>query len=440
MNKFLLKNIDDAYNFIVKNSEIYDDIRHISKKMYDNVKWFYPIEDYKRGFLTKDMLNIFEIKYFDKTIINNNENPSYENNFSLKLKLKGNVVKEYFMSKNAEQSGVKLLDEKSLYYKENNELFKKFYVCFNKANNINNDKIFYLNNTFSNLSMFLYIPKNVTLDKPIFLDFEFDDDPRTAILSTLFIYMDECSECSIIKRIDGTNCTNEALFSESVIIDLQKDSKLNYFNLQQNTTCHILLQNSFCFLDDNSVLTQSEYIDKVFSSRIDDNVILKGNKAKHYRKSFAYLESFNKLNINSKHIHQNKNTENNVDYKTISCDNSHSVIQSLVDINKIAENTNSELNIKSIVLSKDASVSNIPKLNVSNKNVKSSHSSTISRISDDEIFYLNSRGLNEKEIKNMIIQSYVNDLILNDLLSCEKELLRNLIDGFSINFDYELDL
>lgn len=83
----------------------------------------------------------------------------------------------------------------------------------------------------------------------------------------------------------------------------------------------------------------------------------------------------------------------------------------IVNISEEADNCEAVLSSKALLLNPDAQVITLPALFVKNNNSKAMHSSTISKINNDNLFYLNSRGINDKESEQLIVKGFVNDLL-----------------------------
>jgi len=83
-------------------------------------------------------------------------------------------------------------------------------------------------------------------------------------------------------------------------------------------------------------------------------------------------------------------------------------VRGLVKIFKQAQNTDSFLSIAILLLDKKSSAVAVPELEIEANRVKASHSASVGKIDEEQLFYLKSRGISEKESKNIIIKGFIN--------------------------------
>lgn len=85
-------------------------------------------------------------------------------------------------------------------------------------------------------------------------------------------------------------------------------------------------------------------------------------------------------------------------------------VKGLVKIAKQAQETDSFLSMKILLLDKNSSAVAEPELEIEANRVKASHSASVGKIDEEQLFYLKSRGIEEKEAKNIIVEGFINDL------------------------------
>jgi len=99
--------------------------------------------------------------------------------------------------------------------------------------------------------------------------------------------------------------------------------------------------------------------------------------------------------------------------KSILDDESHSIFQGMIEVPKIAQKTEASQLSKNLLLSSKAKVDTSPQLKIIADDVKCNHGATISQLSNEEIFYLQSRGINTKQANELLINAFCNDIIKN---------------------------
>ena len=88
--------------------------------------------------------------------------------------------------------------------------------------------------------------------------------------------------------------------------------------------------------------------------------------------------------------------------------------QSLIDVKKGVKNTIAEQDCRAILLSKDSCMNVKPEMKIFNDNVVCKHGATIGSLDSNQIFYMLTRGLNEEEVINFLIKSFIDSYIPND--------------------------
>ena len=99
--------------------------------------------------------------------------------------------------------------------------------------------------------------------------------------------------------------------------------------------------------------------------------------------------------------------------KSILDDESHSIFQGMIEVPKIAQKTEASQLSKNLLLSSKAKVDTSPQLKIIADDVKCNHGATISQLSNEEVFYLQSRGINTKQANELLINAFCNDIIKN---------------------------
>jgi Fe-S cluster assembly protein SufD len=117
----------------------------------------------------------------------------------------------------------------------------------------------------------------------------------------------------------------------------------------------------------------------------------------------------NKTNIN----HLNHSCSSNQIYKGILTDNAKASYLSTTFVDKQAQKTDGYQLSKCVLLSDDAYFHSKPELKIFADDVKCSHGSTIGPFDNEEIFYLRTRGLSQKDAKSLLIKAFCHDLINN---------------------------
>lgn len=157
------------------------------------------------------------------------------------------------------------------------------------------------------------------------------------------------------------------------------------------------------------------------NQNLNIKISLQGEKAKSNIKCAYLSNKNNKLNINIQVMHEYKNTTSNQQIKGISTDES---IVSLIAGIEIPKNTNGcegYQNHRGILLSDKAKIMATPQLEIWSEDVVCSHGSAVGPLPEDEVFYLESRGLKKTEAEKILLSSFFNDIVPDEMQPYIKE-------------------
>ena len=152
----------------------------------------------------------------------------------------------------------------------------------------------------------------------------------------------------------------------------------------------------------------------VLNQNLNIKILLKGEKAKSNIKCVYLSNNNNKLNINIQVEHEYKNTTSNQQIKGLSTDES---IVSLTAGIKIPKNTNGcdgYQNHRGVLLSDKAKIVATPQLEIWSDDVVCSHGSAVGPLPEEEIYYLETRGIKKKNAEKLLLSSFFNDIVPNE--------------------------
>ena len=130
-----------------------------------------------------------------------------------------------------------------------------------------------------------------------------------------------------------------------------------------------------------------------------------------------------KFDLHTEVVHDAPNTFSRTLIKGVLDGEAAADYEGLVTINKGAKNADADLNEHAILLSSKARANAIPRLEVLENDVKAGHGATVGRVSDEEIFYLETRGLPKEEAKKLIVRGFL-DAFVEEFPKSEAESIR----------------
>lgn len=314
------------------------------------------------------------------------------------------VESEVFYHKLKDNNGVIFLSTDEA-LKEYPELFKKY---FNNLVKYDENKFTALNGCMWSGGSFIYIPKGVKLDRPLQSYFRINEVTMGQFERTIII-VDDDAELSYIEGCTALSHSENSLHAGVVEIYVGKNAKCKYSTIQNWSTDVYNLVTKRAIVDDYGLM---EWLDGNIGSGVTmkyPSSILKGDYAKGNSVSIAFAKEGQVLDAGAKMIHIGKNTSSNIISKSIAKDGGEADYRGLVKICESAINSKTSVKCDTILLD-DKSVSDtIPTNILLNDSSYLEHEATVSKISEDKLFYLMSKGLSEDAAKDLIILGFISD-------------------------------
>lgn len=284
------------------------------------------------------------------------------------------------------------------------ELFKKY---FNNLVKYDENKYTALNGAVWSGGTFIYIPKNTKLDRPLQSYFRINSKNMGQFERTLII-VDDDSELHYIEGCTAPTYTEDALHAAVVEIYVGKNAKCRYTTIQNWSSDVYNLVTKRAIVDEHGLM---EWIDGNVGSKTNMKYpccVLAGEYARGNCITVAAAGNGQIQDTGAKMIHLAPHTKSNIISKSIASNGGNATYRGTVRISKKAINSVSNVKCDTIILDKDSKSDTIPTNIVENSSSYLEHEATVSRIEEDKLFYLMSRGISEDAAKELIILGFVN--------------------------------
>ena len=275
----------------------------------------------------------------------------------------------------------------------------------------NNNPLVYLNNAFACNGFELEVKENSKVKKPLVIYNYFTNQlPSTFINIQHKLVLNSNSE--LIVFINNIFQSNSKFFCNNVTnVELKDGAILKNYSTHENNKSSSLFNFYNVDLGYSSNFEYFNYINNTSSCRDEININLNGENA---FASLANLQNLKqKYNHESKWVinHNKENTKSSQFLKTALHDSSHSVFQGKIYVNSIAQKTDGYQLSRALLLSDLAKFTAKPELEIYADDVKCSHGSSSGSIDEDSLFYLRSRGIDEKDAKKMMIEGFLAEAV-----------------------------
>ena len=202
-----------------------------------------------------------------------------------------------------------------------------------------------------------------------------------------------------------------------------KDSKINFnINLRENSKLDFINLQKFSITTDNEIKREAKleknssfnlfdlnFGGKLTNSNVNANLDGENSRFEHFAVFIGNKEQKFDFSVNA--FHNAPYTYSNMLTKGALNDKSKSFYKGLIKINKNASNSNGYQKHDAILLNENAESNSIPKLEIDNNEVRCTHGSSVSQIDEDKMFYVMSRGLDEKEAKITLVKGFLQEII-----------------------------
>ena len=307
------------------------------------------------------------------------------------------------MNKELEEKNIIFVDTDTA-LKKYPDLFKKY---FNKLVKYNENKFTALNSAVWSGGTFIYIPPNTHLDRPLQSYFRINSKNMGQFERTLII-VDDNSSLHYIEGCTAPTYTEDSLHAAVVEIFVGKNSTCRYTTIQNWSTDVYNLVTKRAIVEENGLM---EWIDGNVGSKTNMKYpccILKGDGSRGSCITVAAAGLGQIQDSGAKMIHLGKNTKSNIVSKSIASGGGNATYRGEVRISKNAVNSRASVKCDTLILDDVSKSDTIPTNIVNNNSSFLEHEATVSRIGEDKLFYLMSRGISEDVAKELIIMGFVN--------------------------------
>ena len=283
------------------------------------------------------------------------------------------------------------------------ELFKKY---FNNLVKFDENKFSALNSAVWSGGSFIYIPPHTKIDRPLQSYFRINSKNMGQFERTIII-VDDDSTLNYMEGCTAPINSEDSLHAAVVEIYVGKNSKCRYTTIQNWSNNVYNLVTKRAIVEENGLM---EWIDGNIGSKINMKYpccILNGDYSKGNCISIAISKDNQVQDAGAKMIHLGHNTVSNVISKSIALKGGNSTYRGLVNINKKAINSISNVKCDTIILDEDSKSDTLPTNIVSNNNSVLNHEATVTKISKEKLFYLMSRGISEEKAKELLIIGFL---------------------------------
>ena len=257
---------------------------------------------------------------------------------------------------------------------------------------------------------FVYVPPGVTVDVPLQAYFRINSENMGQFERTLII-VDEGAQVHYVEGCTAPTYSSESLHSAVVEIICKPGSRVRY------TTIQNWADNVYNLVTKRAVAHKEatmEWVDGNLGSKLTmkyPSVYMLGEGAHAEILSIAFAGVGQHQDAGGKVVHGAPHTSSIVTSKSISKDGGRSSYRGLVKVANGAKGARSKVVCDALILDKTSRSDTYPVMEIDESDVSIAHEASVSRIQEEQLFYLMSRGLSETEASTMIVNGFIEPLV-----------------------------
>jgi Fe-S cluster assembly protein SufB len=287
--------------------------------------------------------------------------------------------------------------------REHPEIVRKW---FGKIIPPNDNKFAALNSSVWSGGSFIYVPPGVKVDMPLQAYFRINAENMGQFERTLII-ADEGAQVHYVEGCSAPVYSTDSLHSAVVELVALPGSRITYTTIQNwsNNVYNLVTKRARAEAE-----AHVEWIDGNIGSRLTmkyPSVYLMGPKASGEVLSVAYAGAGQLQDTGAKMIHFAPETTSTIISKSISKDGGNATYRGKVHVDPGARHAKSFVRCDALILDEQSSSDTKPYIEVAERDASIGHEATVSKIGDDQLFYLMSRGLSETQAMGMIVNGFI---------------------------------
>lgn len=311
------------------------------------------------------------------------------------------------LKENLRSQGV-IFEDMDVAVKKYPELVKKHFM--NKCVSPNLHKFAALHGAVWSGGTFIYIPKNVKLDLPLQAYFRMNFEGAGQFEHTLII-LEEGAQAHYIEGCSAPLYNSSSIHVGCVEIFVERDARMRYSSVENWSKNVYNLNTKRAIVKENAVM---EWVSGNLGSGVTmlypaTVLIGEGSKANHI--SIAYAGKGQNQDTGSKVYHLAPNTKSTIKAKSLSKDGGISSYRGLVKIPGGSVNSSCSVTCDALMFDNISESNTYPVMVVEEDEVDVVHEARIGRISEEQLFYLMSRGLEEEEALQIIVVGFIEPLL-----------------------------
>ncbi len=253
---------------------------------------------------------------------------------------------------------------------------------------------------------FVYVPEDVTVDMPVQAYFRMNSEGMGQFEHTLII-AEQGAEVHYIEGCSAPKYSSFNLHSGGVEVFVKEGAHVQYSTVQNWSKSTYNLNTKRAIAEKDATM---EWVSGSMGSKatmLYPSTILKGPGATDNHITIAFAGEGQNIDTGAKVYHNAPNTKSTIESKSISKDGGRTNYRGLVHISDGARNSSTAVECDALMFDNESTSDTMPYMEIQESKVDVAHEATVGKIGDEDIFYLQSRGLDDDDAKQMIVSGFI---------------------------------
>jgi len=291
--------------------------------------------------------------------------------------------------------------------KQHEDLFREYFATVVPPTD---NKFAALNSAVWSGGSFIYVPPGVKLDIPLQAYFRINAESMGQFERTMII-IDEGASIHYIEGCTAPIYDKDSLHSGVIEIIVKKNARCRYSTIQNWSTNVYNLVTQRALAYEGATM---EWVDSNLGSKITMKypaVIMLGEGAHGEILSVAFAGKGQHQDAGAKVVHAAPNTSSKIVSKSISKNGGRSSYRGLLKVTRGAHGSKSQVVCDALILDPESRSDTYPYIEIAEDDVEVGHEASVSKIGEEQLFYLMSRGISEEEATGMIVGGFIEPLV-----------------------------
>ncbi|HKL29364.1 MAG TPA: Fe-S cluster assembly protein SufB [Natrialbaceae archaeon] len=253
---------------------------------------------------------------------------------------------------------------------------------------------------------FVYVPEGVTVEMPVQAYFRMNSEGMGQFEHTLII-AEPNSEVHYIEGCSAPQYASHNLHSGGVEVFVKEGAHVQYSTVQNWSKNTYNLNTKRAIVEKDGTM---EWVSGSMGSKatmLYPASILKGRGATDNHITIAFAGEGQDIDTGAKVYHNAPDTKSTIESKSISKDGGRTNYRGLVHISDGAENSSTSVECDALMFDNESTSDTMPYMEIQESKVDVAHEATVGKIGDEDVFYLQSRGLDDDDAKQMIVAGFI---------------------------------